>query len=328
MKNHLKTIARFGIIIACCAYILFFFYQNAETIQVAFHMNIQWLIMILILQPVFYILQSWRYKMVIEKCSQVTLPFGPMLKIYILARFLNTLFSQTGNVYSGIRLKKDFNITYTKYISGHASMTWIDLVMNLAMAVILIILLQPQLMIGQFTAWKFLSILMIFFVIMPFGARLLLSKMRFKNRYLIWTHTKLAEVITTTTQTCKDPSFLAKTFGLGALLFIRTIIVFSIFFMSLGSEVNIPVLAVFYVLFKLSTFIVITPGNLAVQEVVWGFLSENMGIGMAQGVLVSTLTRVVGTAFILIFGFALGGANLIRHKKEYIKPTDISEIGN
>jgi hypothetical protein len=73
-------------------------------------------------------------------------------------------------------------------------------------------------------------------------------------------------------------------------------------------------LAVFYALFKLSFYINLTPGNLGVQEVVWGKLSELMGIGMAQGVLVSAFVRVVSTGVILVLGIALGGWDMLRSR--------------
>jgi len=245
-----------------------------------------------------------------------------MLKIYILGRFLNLLFSQTGNVYTGVRLKKDFGVTYTKFISGHTSMTWIDLVMNLSMAFLLIIFLQPSLLIGSLVAWQLIGVLAVCVATIPFVVHFLIRKMKFSHKRLIWAHNKIIEVVATTVEICKDPQFLTKVFALGVLLLARTCVVFSIYFLCFGSDVSISVLAVFYVLFKLSSFIVITPGNIGVQEFIFGFLSEQVGIGMAQGILVSTLVRVVGNSIIIAMGFGLGGAELIRQRKDFEQPVN------
>ena len=127
MKKGLVKVLHLLTIVACSIYLVHFFIENRNTIRIAFNLDLKLLAAILILHPIFYALQSWRFKIVIEKCSSKSLPFWPMMKIYILTRFLNTLFTQSGNVFSGIRLKKDFGVTYTKYISGYTSIAWIDL---------------------------------------------------------------------------------------------------------------------------------------------------------------------------------------------------------
>lgn len=327
LKKHLKTIFRTVVLIACGIYLTYFFLDNKDTLDLVFHLNPVLLLIILMLQPIFYLLQSWRYKIIIEKCSLKKLPFRQTFKIYILSRFLNTLFSQTGNVYTGVRLKKDFDITYTRFISGHVSLTWLDLVMNLLLAVTLILLIHPTFRFGAFSAWQLLSLLAALLLVIPFFVFFVIRQMAFRNRFLVWTHSKLTEVASTLVTICKDPIFLSKIFCLGLLLFVRTCIAFSLYFLCLGVPINLAAIAVFYVLFKLSSFIVLTPGNLGVQEVVWGFLSEQMGIGMAQGVLVSALVRLFGTFTIFALGFAFGGADLLRHRHDY-KPADETRQDN
>jgi len=319
--KKLKTILRFIIIIACLVYLGRFFYQNKDTIKIAFKLEIKLILVIIGLQLLYYLLQSYRFQIVIEKCSDRKLPFFPWLKLFVLGRFLNTIFSQTGNVYRSIHLKNDYDISYTKYISVFASIAWLDTCMNLGIAVVVIVIANPAFQIGKFTAWKILTVLSVVFIVVPILSEIILRKINFKNNYLAWVCSKLSEVLTISVQNLRDPIFLLKFFALGMVIFARTCVIFHLYFRVFDIHVDLPALAVFYALFKLSFFVILTPGNLGVQEVAWGFLSEQMGFGMAEGVLVSAFIRAIGTAVICTLGLVFGGADLIKHRKEYRNQT-------
>lgn len=320
--KRFKIILRLILVAICIAYLVRFFAKNSETIQIAFRLDYKLLLAIIGLQPFFYLLQSWRFRVVMEKCTATKLPFWPWLKIYILARFLNTIFSQAGNVYRSTTLKRNFGIPHTSYIGGHASMTWLDTCMNLIMALVIVIIVKPGFQIGQFRAWKLLTILLIVFVPLPFLTEMFIGRFTFKNKLLSWIHQRFHQVVIISVNNLNDPAYLLKVFFIGVLIFIRTCLAFYIFFLCFDIEVSLPALAMFYAIFKLSSFIVLTPGNLGIQEVVWGILSESMGIGMAQGVLVSAFVRVVGTCSIIFLGFTLGGIDLIQNRKQYAIPDE------
>lgn len=322
--KKVKGIIRFIVIIACAVYLIRFFYLNRDTVKIVFTLDSKLLAAIVVLQPIFYLLQSWRFRIIMEKCSNATLPFWPWLKIFIQMRFLNTIFSQAGNVYCSVTLKNRYGISYTKYIGGHASVTWLDTSMNLIMALGVVLLFKPDFRIGQFIAWKLIAIAAMSIIALPILAEMLLGKMTFSNKSLCWIHQRLHQVIKITVKNLNDPAYLLKIFLIGILLFIRTCIVFYICFLCFDIKTDLATLAVFYAIFKLSIFITITPGNIGVREVVWGVLSESMGIGMTQGVLVSALMRVIGTTSILILGISCGGFDLIRGRKKYtqIEETD------
>jgi hypothetical protein len=67
----------------------------------------------------------------------------------------------------------------------------------------------------------------------------------------------------------------------------------------------------------ISFFIILTPGNIGIQEIAWGFLSEQMGIGMEIGILMSGFIRLVSMGVLAACGIAFGGVDLIRNRKMY-----------
>jgi len=286
-------------------------------LQIAFALNFKTILYIILLQLLYYLLQGYRFRIVLEKCSSRNVRYLPWLRIFILGRFLNTVFSQMGNVYRSIELKQKYSISYTRYISSFTSLAWMDTSINLIIAAMIIAVINPGFKIGQFLAWEVLVILIFVVVATPIVAEIVLRKINFKNRYLDWLHSKFAEVLLVSVSNLKDKVYLLKIVLLGLAIFVRTCAMFYVYFSVFNVQISIPALVVFYALFKIGAFIIITPGNVGVQEVIYGFLSEQMGIGMAQGVLVAALIRVVGICSISILGLALGGADLIQRRKEY-----------
>ncbi len=333
MKNTKITCWKKGIrlliLVASLAYILFFFIRNKNTLQITFSMDAKTLSAILVLQGVFLVLQSWRFQIILEKCAGIRLPFLQWMKIFILGRFLNMIFSQLGNIYRGMRVKQDYGISYTRYISSFASMTWMDTLMNLLIALLAVGLLEPGLQIGPRAAWKLLLALFLLILLVPVILNAIFQRITLSRPSLQWLHGKLSEVLSVTLNNLRDLRFLAKIFGLVILLFLRTILVFHLYWSILGISVSPAALAIFYTLFKFSFFVVLTPGNLGIQEIAWGYLSEQMNIGMGQGILMSGFVRVVSSLVLIVLGLALGGADLIRQRKKYLaRASDNNSFSN
>jgi len=294
-----------------------FFYKNRDSLQIAFSISISAIIYILILQFISYLLTILRFKIVLEKCSQKKLKFLTWTKTYILGRFLNTIIPQSGNLYRGVFLKKNSDISYTRYITTLSSFAWMDTILNLLCAFVVIVALEPAFKIGTFTGWKLLAIIISALMLLPIFLEITFKRIRFKNQYINWLHFKLSEVLTVSVNNLKDKTYMLKIVIIGITMFVRTSLAFYVYFSIFDINVTLPVLLVFSALFKLSTFIVLTPSNLGVQELAYGFLSRQVGIGMAQGVVLSAFIRVVIVSIVLILGSALGGMDLIRKRKDY-----------
>ena len=315
LNISLKSSVQSLLLVLSFGYILFFFIKNEDTLQTAFLVDLRILTAILLLQLLFIVLQSWRFQIMIQKCSGIKLPFGKWLKIFILGRFLNLMFTQIGNIYRSVQLKNKYGITYTRYISAFTSMAWIDTCINLLLAVVVVIVTNSSFQVGVFVAWKILSLLFFICLMSPILFEFVLKRIDLKNSKLKWVHSKLLEVLRVTVANIRDPSFIGKIFALGLLLFIRTIIAFQLYFLIFDTHAPLAALVFFHAIFKLGFFITLTPGNLGVQEIAWGFLSEQMNLGMEEGILISGFSRVVSSSVLIISGFTLGGMDLVRQRK-------------
>lgn len=318
MKN-LKNKLRWLLAIFCLAYLVKFFYQQRASLQIAFSLSISAIIYILMLQFISYLLTILRFKIVLEKCGQKKLKFLTWAKTYILGRFLNTIIPQSGNLYRGIFLKKNYDISYTRYITAFSSFAWMDTILNLLFAFLVILGLEPSFKIGTFIGSKLLVITISALILPPIFLEIIFKKIQFKNQHINWLHLKFSEVLTVSINNLKDRTYMLKIVLVGIIMFARTCLAFYIYFSIFDIDVTLPVLFVFTALFKLSTFIVITPSNIGVQELAYGFLSQQVGIGMAQGIVLSAFIRLVTVSIILILGSALGGIDLLRNREDFTK---------
>lgn len=320
--SKFKKIIRLVLVVICIFYLARFFYINKDSLQITFALSSITVFSVVSLALLHYFLSSCRFQIVLKKCSGTSISVREWFKIFILGKLLNTFLPQAGNVYRSVQLKKDYDISYTNYISSLASFAWMDTSMNLIIATAVIAILNSGLTIGPFSAWKILTFLTIVVVALPVLTEVLLGKINFKNKHLHWVHSKLSEVMTASVKNIRDKVYLLKIVFLGLAMLACTGALLHICFRIFNINLSLPTLAVFYALLKISHYVSLTPGNLGVQELAYGFLGEQMGIGMAQGVLASALIRVVGTSVLFALGMLFGGGDLLRHRKDYSKMED------
>ncbi|MCY2926442.1 MAG: lysylphosphatidylglycerol synthase domain-containing protein, partial [Planctomycetota bacterium] len=118
-----------------------------------------------------------------------------------------------------------------------------------------------------------------------------------------------------------DVRYLARIASLGVVAFAITTVMFGACFMGLGVPVSLPALALFCALYKLSTYVVITPGNLGVLELGCAVLGEQVHVGPGAGLLACGMVRVAGYAVLALLAVGMGGLRLIRHRSE-IRPDE------
>ncbi len=239
------------------------------------------------------------------------MPFWSWFKLFIHTRFLNQFFPQSGNIYRGFALKKKFDISYTNYITSFASFAWMDTCFNFIIASAIVLIFEPKLEIFNLNAGLMIFGLTCITIISPYFLNKISVFIEKKSEKTLWIHKKSNDVLNSTINNMKDFKFVSKILLLGILAFIRTIAFYYVLFKNFNVDPNLSILVIFYALFKLSSFFIITPGNLGIQEIAFGFLSAQLGIGISEGILVCATGRVIGVLVIIILGISTGGYDLI-----------------
>jgi uncharacterized membrane protein YbhN (UPF0104 family) len=312
-----KMLLKFSIGIICVGYIVTFFTKNSDSILIVFNIDLLSIILIvftIIITLLFYFL---RFLIIVIRCSGQKIPFHDWVKTTIIARFLNLILSQSGNIYRAIYLKKTYQVNYTNYIIIYSSFAWIDTFLNIGAITILIAILNPKLKIGDYYAWNISLYLFLMTLVAPFVGRILLSCTSFKSPRITWIRDKVSYVVSTAINVSKDILFMGKISSLGLIVLFTNMIAYKILFNSFLIEVDFSTIAIFCVLLKIGNFITITPGNIGVQELAFGFLSQEMGVGMAEGIVVSIVGRLILTSITIVWAISIGGLGVIRKWSAY-----------
>lgn len=313
--DKIKKIFKLIILLLCTAFIVVYFYKNWGSLKITVNLNRYIIIGVLVLSITTLLSYSYRFKIIIFKCSRIDPPFWAWFDVLMMAKFYNLFFAPSGNIYRGYELKQRFGISYTDYVSAGVSFTWMDLTLDLILSFFTIILVKPDFMLTGFKAYQVVGVIIAATIIGPIVADIILLKLPVKHRYLVWTRDKLSQVVSATLDNVKDIRYTSKIIIWGLLVTIQTLIVYYLIFISLNLKISVPALMLFYALLKISSAFIIVPGNIGIQEIAFGFLSSEMGIGMAQGILISTIMRVIGTTLTIIIAVLIGGKRLF-HKPD------------
>jgi len=320
--STIKKICKTALLFACIFYVLNYFYKNWNSLSVTFSISFSQIIALIALSMIYWVIYTYRFGVILEKSSGQNIIFPQLFKILVIGRFLGLIIPQLGNIYRGIQLKKNHNITYTNYIGSFTSFLWMDTSINFVIVIFVIILLEPSLKIANFDALKIVLCILLAVIAFPVILNIILPKIPFKNKRLSWIQSKLSEVFSTTINNIKSPTYLIKLTISGILIFLETIIAYHIIFCAFDVKISLAGLSLFYCLLKISVFINLTPGNLGVQEIAFAFLAQQLGIGKTEGLLVAMVARTLSTVIIIFLGTVYGGIDILAHKKSYLNEKD------
>jgi len=278
-RHRYRRILRWVLAIACTAYIVRFFVKNSDELALLGRLEPGTIAAIAALAVMGHVIFCWRFRMVLKKCSGKSVPFFHWFRIVMLGRFLTLLAPQAGNIYRSIALKKHYRIRHTRYASSFFSFVWMDACVNLVLAVIIVLAVQPALRIGEIRAVYLLAGVLVAVLAAPILAEVMLRRVRFRNERLRWLHGRLSEMFSVSTANLGDGAYMLKFLLGGMVAFVDAIAIFCLCFQAMGMPIGLPALALFHVVLRLSTFVIITPGNLGVREIAYGIISEQMKFG-------------------------------------------------
>ncbi|MEI7835434.1 MAG: lysylphosphatidylglycerol synthase transmembrane domain-containing protein [Planctomycetota bacterium] len=316
-KSQVRFALRLLLVAACAAAIVYVAHQKRKDLAVL--LNIRPWIMAALggLFATYYALESVRYQIVLSRVAQVRIALGEWFRLFVLAQWLNIFFPQLGTVYRGVQLRKLHGVSYTGYISSYAAFAWVDICLNMLITLAALAATRSPLRIANLPAWGFMLALLGSVVIVPLALSAFLSLLpASRHRHLAWAHTKSRQVVVAMRQSVTDAGYLARIALLGVVTFGIMTAAFGVCFLGLGLPVSLPGLTLFYALYKLSTYVVVTPGNIGLLELLCAALGEQIHVGAVAGLLACGMVRVSGYAVLAALAMGMGGLRLIRQRNE------------
>lgn len=77
-------------------------------------------------------------------------------------------------------------------------------------------------------------------------------------------------------------------------------------FQAIDQPVDLAIVCIFTTAFVFTRYINVVPGNIGLSELVGGLVSEQMGVGFGNGLVVSGIVRIVEVLMILLIGLIYG----------------------
>lgn len=238
-------------------------------------------------------------------------PAPAWLRLIAVGQLLNTAAPQAGSVYRAIALKREHGVTYLAYATGLLAFVWLDLVMGVLLALVTIATLDPGLRLRGLPVLLALATLFGVLVLSPSVGARLLSAFSGGHGFIAKLQARAVSVLASVRSVLGAPAFLLRYLLLTALVTLEQVATLWLLFRAVGAELDLATLLLFQVVFKLSTQVVVTPGNLGVTEILFGLLSHGVASTLEQGLAVSVLYRAVSTVMVVMLGVGFGGARLL-----------------
>jgi uncharacterized membrane protein YbhN (UPF0104 family) len=294
-RINARRLASWVLLVASVVFVVLILLRDREAFASLQRVGVGSLAVLALAQIIYLVLQSYRQWIVLLRCGGERVPFGYWLRIFVIGRVLNSLLPQAGNVYRGVRLKRDHRVTYTEYVTLFFAFTWLATIFNLALAAVVLAVFKADVEVAGVNGVVAVVALLVALIAAPFVA---------------WTRERLLQLFDGSIELLRHRRLLVElaVSGVAALLLVSGI--FWIVFQALDVDTSLAEVVLLYVLLQTSTYVNLTPGNLGVQEAIFGILSSQVGFAAATGVLVSAIVRATGYVALAVVAVAVGGREL------------------
>jgi len=260
------------------------------------------LILALGLLALFHIVMlSCRYLVILRGLGLRKIGFLAWFRIFVTGSILNYFLGQSGNVYRAMALKKKYGFEYTNTVATYIAFAWMDTLLNTFLITAIVALWDHRLQIGGVKVFPVAGVALVVLLLLPFAARILGRRaVAWTEQRSAWLH-RLVRTASNAAHMTTRPSLVAAISGIGLGTFGLQMTMVYIAFRGLGINLGLAELAIFVGLLQLSAVVIITPGNLGIIELAYGFLSQAIGFRITDGFIVSGILRMVIYAMLLLF---------------------------
>jgi uncharacterized protein (TIRG00374 family) len=275
----------------CIVWIGRYFYTHQKYLQLFTSLSASMIFILLGLAAIHLSLYALQFYLVLRACTPKFLSFFVFFKTIILGRIFSNIAPQGGNVYRAVYFKYKFGISYTHYLSGFLGFLWIDAAFNILLSTIVFGVFAPTFRVKQVSIWWVLLGLTVAWFI-PVIFEIFFRRHSFKQHRFLWLHDKMSELLSVAVQSLLNIRMLLAVAFANMVNFVNNTLFFYLCFSSFGISVTIPILMTFFILMKITSYLILTPGNFGLREIAYAFLSQNMGLEAGQGIVLSMLHRL------------------------------------
>jgi uncharacterized membrane protein YbhN (UPF0104 family) len=307
-----RPVLSWFLLVGSVALVTWLFYERQDELGVLWRIRPTTVAALFGLQGLYLVVQAGRYRAVLEKCSGRRIEFPSWLYLFIIGRFLNLFVPQAGNLYRGFELRRRFDVTVTSYLTALFSAAWISAIVNFAIGTVVVLVTRPDLQLAGVPVGLLLGVAAAVTAAVPVAGTRALGRLDASVTQFAWLRGRFISLLQVTVGSIHDPRYLVRIVGWSVTAFAQAGFMYWVCFSAIGVDIGIPEVVAFYAILQVTTFVMITPGNLGVQELAFGALGAGIGAGVVEGVLVSALLRMTGIAAVVALAIPLGGLRLLK----------------
>ena len=242
-------------------------------------------------------------------------PFG-WFKIYFVSRLANLFMTQGGNVFRLVVLKKKYGFSYTNSIGVTAFLVWINAVIALLASTYFLAGLDQTITILGLSVWHWTVLAALMLLFIPPAIAFAIFQHRNSPTWQIRLLNPFERAATFFITTIQDAALFSKVTLLSIVHFGFFLGVNYLTFRAIGQPIDLAAVCLFTTAFVFTRYLNIVPGNLGVSELVGGLVSELMGVGFGNGLIVSGIVRIVEVIMILLIGLIYGKFLAFNHLRQ------------
>jgi len=253
------------------------------------------------------LLCSWRLSVIGRAAGGIEVSGLMWLRLYIVGRAANMLFPQAGNIFRAVSLRKNFKISYSKFVSMAGIKAWLEAILAFSVGSALLSCCGAHLTIGGVPVYVLLLASLILIVIVPVSVHWALSpsgQATAKTRRT-WIFALLKDVSSLIFQWVLNKQLMVRLSTVTLLVLFCSGLAHYLALRALGMEINLSLVVILVVFLRLTNYVAVTPGNLGVREIMYGLTGALMDFSMAHAMLISALIRLSTYTVILPLAFLL-----------------------
>ena len=314
--GYLKVTFQIAVIAIVTMMIVYFMRKYASDISNIRNISLSDLFLIGLWSFVSYTAYAYAVYIVLVDTGLKNLGSVGWIKIYFVSRLANLFITQGGNVFRLVILKKKYDFSYTNAIGVTGFLVWINAVIALlASAFFLAGVGQTSLVLGL-SLFHWSIVLALALLTGPsFIAWAIVSSRNssaWQSRFL----RPFGDLAKFFIATLKKPALFSQITILSMVHFTFFVGVNYFTFRAIGQPIEIAAVCLFTTAFVFTRYINVVPGNLGVSELAAGLVSEQMGVGFGNGLLVSGIVRIVEVVMILLIGLLYGKVLAFNYLRE------------
>lgn len=282
-------------------------------------------VLIFVLQGLYLLAESYRQQVVVEAAANQHLPTWTWFRIFVIGRFLNRFVPQSGNVYRALRLRAEFGIGYVDFVGAMVLFLMMGLGLNLGLAASLMAIWDPDASYGPLSAPWALGITATLVIVLPVLLGSLLRRVPIPPRPVFGPVRVLSDLLGSASDALHRGGLVLRFAATWAATVALVVALYGVIFSTLGVAIGIGEMVVLYALLQLTSFVVLTPGNLGIQELGFVGLGALFGVPLAQGAAAAAIIRITGWIVLAIATVVVGSGDV---RDALTKPGDRDETAD